>query len=142
MERSNKHLLNLNQKYIYLLIIILFLIISSTFLFATDYSGINQVEIAATSGAYTTANTVTWETQDMFNKSIVVSNDETNDATLRIRTRSYYAGDWVTMQEGTLAGHGSTMITLNNWYFDIEIAVKDDTSGDHTAVTIGFGGKI
>lgn len=142
MHQRNNYLCDINQKYIFLIIIILFLIISSTFLFATDYTGINQVEITATSGAYTTANTVTWETQDMFNKSIVVSNDETNDATLRIRTRSHYDGDWVTMQEGTLSGHGSTMITLNNWYFDIEIAVKDDTSGDHTAVTIGFGGKI
>ena len=123
-----------------LMLMILFLVFSPAR--ATDYEGINSVSISATSGSYTTANTVTWETQEFFNKAIVVTNDETNDATMRIRTRSYYDGDWVTLQEGTLSGNGSTMVTLNNWYFDVEIAVKDDSSGDHTAISIQFGGKI
>lgn len=128
------------KKCIIFTLMILCLLFSASY--ATDFEGINTLSIAATSGAYSTANTVTWETQEMFNKAIVVVNDATNDATLRIRTRAHYAGDWVTLQEGTLSGHDSTMITLNNWYFDVEIAVKDDTSGDHTAVTIDFGGKI
>lgn len=100
--------------------------------------GSGTLAVAATTASYSTANTVDWATGALKQKSIIVSNTGAESITLRLRARVYESGVWHTLQEGTLNASTSTIINLDHWYHEIDIAVKDGSG--HSAVTIDYGG--
>ena len=95
--------------------------------------------VAATTANYSTANTVDWATGFYTEKSVIVSNTGAESATLRVRARVYEDGLWKTLQEGTLNAGADVIIYLEQWYHEVDIAVKDGSG--HTAITIDYGGR-
>jgi len=101
-----------------------------------------SLTVAATSAAYNAADTITWTCPYLNKRTItVIETGGVNSLTLRVRKKMFSgATNWIVENEGTLAASGETTIDLNNYYYQIEIAVKDGSG--HAAVEIGYGGRV
>lgn len=97
-----------------------------------------------TTGTITTTATyasTTWVCPELSHKTIIIQNEgASNSLTYRINVRSYPDGEQYTFKEDTVAASDQDMIALNNYYYEVEISVKDGSGS--TTCTIDYGGRI